>query len=160
MATKRSAKKAAKRRHIPAKKSAKKSAPPPRAAPRRATGVPFTGKSDPRNGRGPAPGAPNAGRPPNAYKELCADIADRGMRAIVTKKVMENPKHPAFMPALKTMLEHAHGKPRQAVELTGPGGGPVQTEDVTDARAAMRQRLEQAAKRHTAAAAGGVATPA
>jgi hypothetical protein len=63
-------------------KSAEKSAP----------GRPFTGVGDPRNGRGPLPGAPNAGRPPSAVREafrkaagerlgVLTDIADGTKRA-------------------------------------------------------------------------------
>ena len=51
-------------------KSAKKSAT------RR--GRPFTGASDPRRARGPAKGAPNAGRPPDAIRRICREgFADR-----------------------------------------------------------------------------------
>lgn len=34
----------------------------------------FTGKADPRNGRGPQKGAPNAGRPPLAFAQECARL--------------------------------------------------------------------------------------
>jgi len=59
--------------HTNGKKSASKSAP----------GVPFTGKGDPRSGRGPAKGAPNAGRPPDWLR---AEMA-RG-RTICVKKLV------------------------------------------------------------------------
>lgn len=50
---------------------------------------PFQIGNDPRRGRGPAPGAPNAGRPPDAVRRACreafadrvpmlADLADNG----------------------------------------------------------------------------------
>lgn len=51
--------------------------------------VPFKTGDDPRRGRGPAPGAPNAGRPPDAVRAACrvafdervpmlAELADNG----------------------------------------------------------------------------------
>jgi len=40
-----------------------------KSAGKSATGRPFTGKEDPRNGHGPLPCAPNAGRPPSAVRE-------------------------------------------------------------------------------------------
>lgn len=41
-------------------------------------GAPFTGKEDPRNGRGPAPGAANAGRPRSAVR-LAAQERSEGL---------------------------------------------------------------------------------
>lgn len=57
-------------------KSAEKSATvsPLPAAPSPVVGKPFTGVDDPRNGKGPAPGAPNAGRPPNAVRATFREI--------------------------------------------------------------------------------------
>jgi len=40
-----------------------------KSAGKSATGRPFTGAADCRNGHGPLPGAPNAGRPPSAVRE-------------------------------------------------------------------------------------------
>lgn len=67
----------------PAEKSASKSASdvtpavrPERAA-GRGSGRPFQGKDDPRNGRGPAPGTPNVGRPRKEVRLLYRDVMVR-----------------------------------------------------------------------------------
>jgi hypothetical protein len=86
-------------------------------------GKPFKKGPDPRRGRGPAKGAPNAGRPPNEFKAMCRDVASLGAMALLAKKVMKNPKHPAFLTALRWATEHGYGKAVQPI--SGPHGGPI-----------------------------------
>ena len=51
--------------------------------------------------------------------------------------------------AVQVMLDRAFGKARQSVEMSGPNGGPIQTQDVTDDRddlAAILARVREARK--------------
>jgi len=47
--------------------------------------------------------------------------------------IMRNPAHPAAVRAAcaNSLLDRAFGKPTQAVELSGRGGGPLQTQDLS-----------------------------
>lgn len=87
-------------------KTAKKSAP---------RGRPFAKGSDPRQGRGPRKGAPNAGRPPIAYKGRMAALADRGALAAELEGVLDNPAHPHWLQAWKFVTEQAHGRAVQPI---------------------------------------------
>ena len=93
-----------------------------KSARKTAIGKPFI-PHDPRSGRGPRRGAPNAGRPTDAFKALCRRIVSRGARALVANGVMDNPEHPAFMSALKWASEHGYGKPTQ--EIVGIDATPT-----------------------------------
>lgn len=92
---------------------------------------PFKPGPDPKRGRGPAKGAPNAGRPPDAFKALCQGIADQGAMALLAKRVLSNPKHPAFQFALKWATDHGYGKAMQPMELTGKDGAPLLAQSIT-----------------------------
>jgi hypothetical protein len=84
-------------------------------------------------GRGPAKGAPNAGRPPDAFKAEMAALADRWRQAAKAKGILDDPEHPHWMNAGKFAHEMAHGRPNQAVDLTS-GGLPMLTTDERNAR--------------------------
>lgn len=73
---------------------------------------------DPRRGSGPAPGAPNAGRPPNAWKLECADLATRGAVAARARGILDDPDHPAWLGAWRFVAEQAFGKPTQPIDLS------------------------------------------
>ncbi len=96
---------------------------------------------DPRRGNGPKKGAPNAGRPPDAFRLLCRDIATRGAQALIAEKVMKDPKHPAFQTALRWATENGYGKAPQTLEHTGKAGGPIETRDLTDPRSDLAARI-------------------
>jgi hypothetical protein len=102
-----------------AKKSARKSA-------KKGRGKPFVA-GDPRSGRGPRKGAPNAGRPPDAFKALCQEMATRDETLAAVRAILADRTHPQFMAALKWASENGYGRPTQALEVTGKGGGPVET---------------------------------
>jgi hypothetical protein len=110
-----------------ARKSASKSASRavvPTAAAKAVPGRPFTGRGDPRNGRGPAKGAPNAGRPPDEFKALCASLASGEETVAAVTSILANPQHPHFMAALKWASDRGYGQPAQP--LTGANGdGPI-----------------------------------
>lgn len=95
---------------------------------------PATGKSRPKSrrvpqphggvlvagaGRGPAKGAPNAGRPPEAFKELCRQYACGALTDAGIGTILRNPDHPQYIVALRWVGEHGYGKPTQPVEHSG-----------------------------------------
>ncbi len=80
---------------------------------RRLTGVAV----DPSlRGRGPKKGAPNAGRPPDAWKALCRELASSDELIEKAKLVLRVPNHPAWLGAWKFLTEQGYGKPTQPVE--------------------------------------------
>lgn len=81
-----------------------------------------------------------------ALAQQYTDVSLKALARIVEKGERET----AIVSAANALLDRAHGKPRQALEHTGAGGGPIQhydlsklTDDELDARGAMMQRLEQ-----------------
>lgn len=87
--------------------------------------TPFRKGDGRKRGRGCAKGAPNAGRPPDAFREMCREIASIGGQALLAHRVLQNPKHPAFRDALRWATEHGYGKPTEKHELTGKDGAPL-----------------------------------
>lgn len=98
-------------------KSVAKSKPVPPA--------PFKPGDDPRRGRGPAKGAPNAGRPPNEWKQSLRGLADReAVLAHVDAALTAGPRRPKLdesgaetietyidakgRPAIRTVMEGSH----------------------------------------------------
>lgn len=79
----------------------------------------FASGPDPRRGRGPEKGAPNAGRPPNWLREWCDDLLASPECKAQVEKVLKNEKHAAFAQMWRTISERAHGKPAQAIDVTG-----------------------------------------
>lgn len=100
----------------------------------------FTGKEDPRNGKGPAPGAPNAGRPPSEFREAIRAACDRHNLAgillgIATADIQETyqqgtvvmsaTKNTDRIAAAKLLMAYGYGQPQQSVDVTSQGK-PVQ----------------------------------
>lgn len=79
----------------------------------------FAKGRDPRQGRGPKPGAPNAGRPPNWFKDWCAEILAKPETIGAVEAVIADPSHGAFAAMWKAVADRAHGKPVQPVDVTG-----------------------------------------
>lgn len=107
-------------------KSQKKSETPQN---KRVPAKPFTGKGDPRNGRGPKKGAPNAGRPPNWWLEQMREIRDRFLQAAVAKGVADDPDHPAWAKVGQWAHEQLEGKAHQKVDVTS-GGEPLKAQTI------------------------------
>lgn len=80
---------------------------------------------------------PGSGRPPDAWKALCADMADRGAKAALAKKVLDDPEHPAWLGAWKFVAEQAHGKAAQTIK--GDPDQPLRFEVIRE-----RKRRERA----------------
>lgn len=93
-----------------ARKSGEKSGPPGG----------FTGGDDPRRGRGPEKGAPNAGRPRNEFIEWCQKVVSDPKCKAQVEAILKDKKHPAFATMWRAVGERAHGKPVQPI--SGPDG--------------------------------------
>lgn len=70
-------------------------------------------------GRGPKKGAPNAGRPPDAWKALCRELASSPELIEKAKLVLQVPNHPAWLGAWKFLTEQGYGKAAQPVQHDG-----------------------------------------
>lgn len=99
-----------------ARKSVKKSGLKSGAAKRPGT---FSTGVDPRRGRGPAKGAPNAGRPHEEFREMCRGLASREETLARVMAILQDSDHAQFMPALKWATENGYGKAKETVEHTG-----------------------------------------
>lgn len=84
-------------------------------------------KGGPRPGSGRKPGSPN--KLTSEHKRTLAEIAgqytDDAIKTL--SDIMKDAKAPpnARAMAANSLLDRAHGKPRQAVEHTGANGGPM-----------------------------------
>lgn len=85
---------------------------------------------------------PNAEKKPGTLsKKQINDVMLEGtpdaLQAV--RDVMTNDKHPKQIEAAKIWIEHAIGRPMQAVELSGKDGGPIESQiAVTDPVEAAR----------------------
>lgn len=116
MAAKKAAKKTVARKSVD-KSVDKSSKTPPR---------PFRPGPDPRRGRGPKKGAPKAGRPPDEFKQMLAALASWSRTLGAVEAILADPNHPHFMRALDYVSERGYGKVAQGMEVSAPGGGPVE----------------------------------
>lgn len=93
-----------------------------------------------RKGAGRKPGSPN--KITVLIKASLAETAKAyTAEAIATLvEIMTNPFHPAAARATcaNSLLDRAHGKATQAVEVTGKDGGPIETKDLSDLEVARR----------------------
>lgn len=75
---------------------------------------------------------PGAGRKPGRVSAAKRDIAERAkthgdaaLNALVSIMGDDEAPHSARVSAANAILDRGYGKPRQAVEVSGPAGGPV-----------------------------------
>jgi hypothetical protein len=68
------------------------------------------------NGRGPAKGAPNAGRPRDEWKAWLRSLVDSPLTRASIEQVLQDPSHPAFPRVLTWADERGWGKETQGVE--------------------------------------------
>jgi hypothetical protein len=59
------------------------------------------------------------GRPPEAFKELCRQLASGETTVEQVEKILQDQTHPQFIAALKWATEHGYGKPTEHVEHSG-----------------------------------------
>lgn len=84
-------------------------------------------KRTPRTGKGQlyaggVPGNKGGGRTPDEFKRLMQSYATSAEAQAGIAAILKNPKHPAFLGALKHVTEHGYGKPAQ--DITS-GGKPL-----------------------------------
>lgn len=111
-------------------------APPRRGAETRARDLPSELPSRTQPGRhggtlrvgNPGHDGRGTGRPPDAWRERLRAICSRDEVLDTLETVLLDSHHPAYVGALKWCAEHGYGKPRESVEITGAGGGPVQVQ--------------------------------
>lgn len=110
------------------KKSARKSVrrgPAPKTG--RPVGRPFQKGNDPRRGRGPKPGALNAGRPRKEFVQWCVDVVSDKKVELAVRTILMDPTHPQFANLYGKLVERAHGRPAGTdVQF------PVDPRDLTD----------------------------
>jgi hypothetical protein len=101
-------------------------------------GKPFT-KGDPRiqRGRGPAKGAPNAGRPPDWWKVQMREMRDRFLMAAETAGVIDNPDHPQWAKVGTWVHEQLEGRAKTSVDVTSRG------ESLVDLLTALAERSRE-----------------
>lgn len=74
----------------------------------------------PGKGRGPAKGQPNAGRPPDEWRERLRAMASRDeVLNHVSEVLLAGPDHPYFDRALQYATDHGYGRPKQDIGLSG-----------------------------------------
>jgi hypothetical protein len=100
----------------PRKNSAENSARPARGADGRLR------RGNPGNSGG-KPG--RSGRKPDAFKAMCRGLASHADTLRAVRAILKDALHPQFMAALKWATENGYGRPLQAVEHSGPDGGPI-----------------------------------
>ena len=83
------------------------------------TGKGFVPGDDPRRGRGPKPGAPNAGRPPNEWKEACMAMGSRKEILERAEEILGDTSHPSWLAVWKFVVEQGYGSAQRRVEVTG-----------------------------------------
>jgi hypothetical protein len=74
---------------------------------------------------GGVPGNPGGGRKPDEFKARMQELASHVERAGYVTKVLEDPKHPAWLGAVKYVTEFGYGKAPQKVEVSGADGEPL-----------------------------------
>lgn len=95
---------------------------PTKSAAKSASGRPFTGEGDPRNGKGPKPGAPNAGRPPSVVRQLARDAWVS--RIAKLEKLIDNAKTDPRV-VVAAMAELRNGSGLNSTAVTGEDGRPL-----------------------------------
>lgn len=61
------------------------------------------------------------GRPPDEFKELCRQLASGEITIANVQKILNNPRHAQFLPALRWATENGYGKPKESLELSADG---------------------------------------
>lgn len=84
----------------------------------------------PGKGRGPKPGAPNAGRPRDEWKARLQAMAsmDEVLDHVETT-LRAGPEHPFFQRALDYVTDHGYGKAASSVDVTS-GGEPIKAQTI------------------------------
>ena len=146
-----------------------KKRPPAKHHPRRKAGLAQNSErsaSSPRKkGRGPGrpfqPGqSGNPGGRPKVLKELKDRIQLRGLELVdllfgivdglpvMKGRGVVGPSHRERILAIKELMAYGYGRPVLAVEVSGPGGGPLESRDISLMNSAeRRQRMRELAQK-------------
>lgn len=60
-----------------------------------------------------------SGRKPDAFRELCRQLASGETTIQQVEAILQDRNHPAFLGAVKWATEHGYGKPTEHVEHSG-----------------------------------------
>jgi hypothetical protein len=102
----------------------------------------------------------NPGGHPKVLRELRERIRERGLDLVEKlfaiawaepriekrgrRNVVVGPTHLERIQAIKLLMAYGYGRPTLAVEVSGPGGGPVQHRDITQLNSSeRRQRIDE-----------------
>lgn len=110
----------------------------------------FTGADDPRRGRGPKKGAPNAGRPPDEFKRIMRGISSRKEVIARLRKLTGKSKtvpDELFLKAWEKITDRGYGKAVQPLEHSGPDGEPIPVETADKALGLVLSELAGIAAR-------------
>lgn len=89
-------------------------------------GRPFKKGGDPRQGRGPKKGAPNAGRPPDEFKARLAQLASRDQTLEFLERCLNGEFGPdAYMKAMQWSTERGYGKVPTETKISGDAAEPL-----------------------------------
>lgn len=78
------------------------------------------------------------------FEEVCAEHPDVLHAAMLAGFRAGAPKS---FPYLQLAAHYIDGRPITVLELTGKGGGPIKIEDVREAKASLRKKLDALMKR-------------
>jgi hypothetical protein len=74
---------------------------------------------------GGTPGNKGGGRPKDEFKAICQRLASRDETIEAVTKILESPRHPAYLGALKWATENGYGKATETLEVSGKDGAPI-----------------------------------
>lgn len=89
------------------------------------TGNGFKPGPNPKRGRGPKKGAPNAGRPPLEHINWCKEVVSDPAAEAAVKAILRNPKHPQFASLWAKIADRGYGTAPQKHEHMGKDGAPL-----------------------------------
>ena len=87
--------------------------------PRRATSTSFGAELGNKQGRGPKPGAPNAGPPTKTFRHFIANLRNSAKAQKALRDAAEDPNSRNFGTAWKVLSDYDDEKPAEKRELSG-----------------------------------------
>jgi hypothetical protein len=86
-----------------------------------------------RGGR--KPGTPNKAKPADkkTLEELAREYTPRALGTLAEIAFSKTATDAARVSAASALLDRGYGKPKQATEVSGANGGPIQSEDLSNA---------------------------
>ncbi len=78
-------------------------------------------ESENKRGRGPKPGAPNAGGPTKSFRHFLANLRKSAKTQEAFTAALHDPESRGFAPALRTLTDYDENKPAQKSEVKHDG---------------------------------------